>query len=47
MVEADDHETPIHAETQEDINSLLEDGYKVNYERLTTPQNKSIARGDT
>ena len=32
-------ETPMHANTRENINALLADGYEVNYDRLPTPEN--------
>ena len=40
MVESDTRETPIHATTQEEINALLADGYEVDDDRLTDPENK-------
>ena len=39
MVKYDSCETHIQATTREDINYLLVDGYKVDSDRLTTPDN--------
>ena len=46
-VKSDDRETPIRAMTQEDINALPEDGYKVDDYRLTDSKNKPSDTGDT
>ena len=42
MVESNYCETPIHATTQEDINDFLADGYKVDSDRLPSPNNTPI-----
>ena len=39
MVKYDALETPIRATTQEDINTLLADGYGVDDDRLSAPEN--------
>ena len=39
-VESNDRETPVCATNQEDIYALLEDGYKVDDDRLPYPKNK-------
>ena len=37
----------MHATTQEDINDLLADGYKVDDDRLPDPENSPINTGKT
>ena len=39
MVKYDALETPIRATNQEDINTLLSDGYGVDDDRLSAPEN--------
>ena len=46
-VESDDCGTPICATTREDINDLLEDGYEVDDDRLTAPENTPSNTGKT
>ena len=46
-VKPDAHETPINAINREDINALLVDVYKVNYDRLPAPNNKIRPTGNT
>ena len=46
-VKSDSRETPIHVTTLEDIYALLEDGYKVDDDRIPDPKNKPIPTGDT
>ena len=46
-VKSEAHETPIHEITQEDINTLLSYGYKVNDDRLPVPKNKPSYTGKT
>ena len=48
MGESDVRETPIHATTQEDVNTLLSDGYEVDDDRLSYPKNKpsNIGKSD-
>ena len=43
VVEYDARETPIHETTQEDINSLLADGYEVDDDRLSDHDNTPIS----
>ena len=43
LAESNASETLIHATTWEDINSLLEDGYKVDNYRLPSQKNKPSA----
>ena len=40
-------ETPMHANTQENINALLADGYEVDDDRLPAPENKHSPIGET
>ena len=47
VVKSNTRETTMHAMTQEDINSLLADGYEVNDGRLPDPKNKPSAIDDT
>ena len=44
---SDARETPIHATTREVINDLLDDGYEVDDDIFTAPENKPIPAGDT
>ena len=46
-VKYDSCETTIHATTQEGINTLLADGYKVDDDRLPDPNNKPSLTGNT
>ena len=46
-VKSDACETTIQAMTQEDMNALLEDGYKIDDDRLPYTYNKSSATDDT
>ena len=45
MVKYDALETPMHANTQENINALLADGYEVDDDRLPAPGNTPINTG--
>ena len=47
LVKSDSLETPIHATTRNNINSLLADGYKVDDDILIAPKNKPINTGYT
>ena len=46
-VKSDACETPIHANNQEGINALIEDGYKVDDDRIPDPDNIPINIGRT
>ena len=46
-VKYDAHQTLINENTQEDISAILANGYRVDDARLTEPDNKPSAGGDT